>query len=66
MGSLYFHIMLGLGLLLIGIELIRIGVADGIRTFLKPDIRLFLQTYKLAKRRTPYPILLEGWNLPRA
>ena len=61
MDSLYFHIVLGLGLLLIGI-----GVADGIRIFLEPHVRLFLQTYQLAKRRASRPILLDEWNTPRA
>jgi hypothetical protein len=61
MDSLYFHTGVGLGLLLIGI-----GVADGIRIFLKPYIRIFLQAYTHGKRRASRPMLLEEWNLPRA
>lgn len=56
-----YYIVSGLGLAFIGI-----GVADGIRILLAPDIRYLLATYKLAKRRASRPILLEEWNLPRA
>lgn len=61
MESLCFHIALGLGLLLIGV-----AVADGIRILLEPHIRTFLQIYKLEKRRASRPILLAEWNLPKA
>jgi hypothetical protein len=61
MDSLCFHIVLGLGLLLIGV-----AVADGIRILLEPHIRTFLQIYKLEKRRAARPILLAEWNLPKA
>jgi hypothetical protein len=61
MDSLCFHIVLGLGLLLIGV-----AVADGIRILLEPHIRTFLQIYKLEKRRASRPILLAEWNLPKA
>jgi len=56
-----FYIVLGLGLLLIGV-----AVADGIRILLEPHIRTFLQIYKLEKRRASRPILLAEWNLPKA
>ena len=56
-----YYIVSGLGLVFIGI-----GVADGMRILLEPDIRYFLATYKLAKRRASRPILLEEWNMPRA
>lgn len=55
-----YYIVSGLGLVFIGI-----GVADGIRIVLEPDIRYLLATYKLAKRRASRPILLEEWSLPR-
>jgi hypothetical protein len=61
MDSLCCHIALGLGLLLIGV-----AVADGIRILLEPHIRTFLQIYKLEKRRASRPILLAEWNLPKA
>jgi len=61
MDSLYFYIVLGLGLLLIGI-----GAADGIRILLEPHIRFFLEIYKLEKRRGSRPILLTDWNSPKA
>ena len=60
MDSLYFHIVLGLGLLLLGI-----GVVDGIRIFLEPHIRFCLELYKLEKRRASRPILLAEWNQPK-
>jgi len=56
-----FYIVLGLGLLLIGV-----AAADGIRILLEPHIRTFLQIYKLEKRRASRPILLAEWNLPKA
>ena len=61
MDRLCFHIVLGLGLLLIGV-----AVADGIRILLEPHLRTFLQIYKLEKRRASRPILLAEWNLPKA
>jgi len=60
MDSLYFHIVLGLGLLFIGI-----GVADGIRILLEPQIKTFLAIHKLEKRRASRPILLDEWTLPK-
>ena len=60
MDSLYLHIGYGLGLLLIGI-----AVADGIRMFLVPYIRTFRDLYNLERRRASRPVLLDEWNLPR-
>jgi hypothetical protein len=61
MDSLYLHIALGLGILLIAI-----GVADGIRILLEPYIRTVFEIHKLEKRRASRPILLAEWNAPRA
>lgn len=60
MESFYVHIVLGLGILLVGI-----AVADGIRMLLAPHIRMFLELNKLEKRRASRPLLLAEWNLPR-
>jgi hypothetical protein len=60
MESLCFHIVLGLGLLLIAI-----AVADGIRILLAPHIKTLLEIYKLEKRRASRPILLAEWNVPK-
>jgi hypothetical protein len=55
-----FEILSGIGLLFIGI-----AVADGIRIVLAPHIRMFLEIYRLKKRRASRPILLAEWNQPR-
>lgn len=61
MGSFYLHIILGLGVLLVGIALL-----DAMRIALKPHVRFLLEIYTLEKRRASRPILLGEWNLPRA
>jgi hypothetical protein len=61
MDSLYLHIVLGLGILLIAI-----GVADGIRILIEPYFRTAFEIHKLEKRRASRPILLAEWNAPRA
>jgi hypothetical protein len=61
MDSFYLHIALGLGILLIAI-----GVADGIRILLEPYFRTAFEIHKLEKRRASRPILLAEWNAPRA
>lgn len=61
MDSLYLHIALGLGILLLAI-----GLADGIRILLEPYFRTAFEIHKLEKRRAARPILLAEWNAPRA
>jgi hypothetical protein len=54
------NIATGLGLLCIGI-----GVIDGIRSVVVPEIKFLMEISKLEKRRASRPILLPDWNLPK-
>ena len=61
MDNSYLHVVFGLGILLLAI-----GVADGIRILLEPYFRTAFEIHKLERRRASRPILLAEWNAPRA